>query len=129
MHDPTAVIGEGGAGRRDWLGVPRSGLEGVGRRGERAHRADLHGVAAEVVGEGVVGERVDLCLVAPLLEVDEGVAGDVLREAGAEVAEDAALAVEGDEVRSEEHTSELQSLMRKSYAVFCLKKKNINNTQ
>src|SRR3546814_4022079 len=27
-------------------------------------------------------------------------------------------------VRSEEHTSELQSLMRNSYAVFCLKKKN-----
>src|SRR3546814_9235462 len=27
-------------------------------------------------------------------------------------------------VRSEEHTSELQSLMRSSYAVFCLKKKN-----
>src|SRR3546814_8499935 len=30
--------------------------------------------------------------------------------------------------RSEEHTSELQSLMRISYAVFCLKKKNINNS-
>src|SRR3546814_8212527 len=29
--------------------------------------------------------------------------------------------------RSEEHTSELQSLMRTSYAVFCLKKKNKNN--
>src|SRR3546814_10066661 len=29
--------------------------------------------------------------------------------------------------RSEEHTSELQSLMRNSYAVFCLKKKKINN--
>src|SRR3546814_2061855 len=28
--------------------------------------------------------------------------------------------------RSEEHTSELQSLMRISYAVFCLKKKNQN---
>src|SRR3546814_14335181 len=28
-------------------------------------------------------------------------------------------------IRSEEHTSELQSLMRISYAVFCLKKKNI----
>src|SRR3546814_12433575 len=28
--------------------------------------------------------------------------------------------------RSEEHTSELQSLMRISYAVFCLKKKNIS---
>src|SRR3546814_5823220 len=32
-------------------------------------------------------------------------------------------------IRSEEHTSELQSLMRNSYAVFCLKKKNINNQQ
>src|SRR3546814_2107765 len=33
--------------------------------------------------------------------------------------------------RSEEHTSELQSLMRISYAVFCLKKKNTprNNSQ
>src|SRR3546814_1166569 len=31
--------------------------------------------------------------------------------------------------RSEEHTSELQSLMRISYAVFCLKKKTTNNTQ
>src|SRR3546814_8236494 len=29
--------------------------------------------------------------------------------------------------RSEEHTSELQSLMRISYAVFCLKKKNHTN--
>src|SRR3546814_1261043 len=29
--------------------------------------------------------------------------------------------------RSEEHTSELQSLMRISYAVFCLKKKNKHN--
>src|SRR3546814_2519436 len=33
------------------------------------------------------------------------------------------------EMRSEEHTSELQSLMRISYAVFCLKKKKkINST-
>src|SRR3546814_1039055 len=30
--------------------------------------------------------------------------------------------------RSEAHTSELQSLMRTSYAVFCLKKKNTKNT-
>src|SRR3546814_6591916 len=34
--------------------------------------------------------------------------------------------VEATEKRSEEHTSELQSLMRISYAVFCLKKKNLN---
>src|SRR3546814_5484815 len=38
---------------------------------------------------------------------------------GAEQGEAAA-----DRKRSEEHTSELQSLMRTSYAVFCLKKKN-----
>src|SRR3546814_9806961 len=31
-------------------------------------------------------------------------------------------------MRSEEHTSELQSLMRISYAVFCLKKKKNKNT-
>src|SRR3546814_10704739 len=31
--------------------------------------------------------------------------------------------------RSEEHTSELQSLMRISYAVFCLKKKNKKNAK
>src|SRR3546814_4671699 len=37
-----------------------------------------------------------------------------------EVADGAA----GNAVRSEEHTSELQSLMRNSYAVFCLKKNN-----
>src|SRR3546814_8243064 len=31
--------------------------------------------------------------------------------------------------RSEEHTSELQSLMRIPYAVFCLQKKTVNNSQ
>src|SRR3546814_8871971 len=33
---------------------------------------------------------------------------------------------DGSDKRSEEHTSELQSLMRTSYAVFCLKKKTQN---
>src|SRR3546814_19237308 len=37
------------------------------------------------------------------------------------------LADETARSRSEEHTSELQSLMRISYAVFCLKKKKKNN--
>src|SRR3546814_7943772 len=35
----------------------------------------------------------------------------------------------GEWLRSEEHTSELQSLMRISYAVFCLKKKNNKTDQ
>src|SRR3546814_5273288 len=38
-----------------------------------------------------------------------------------------ASAHEGPGYRSEEHTSELQSLMRISYAVFCLTKKKIKN--
>src|SRR3546814_3884193 len=46
---------------------------------------------------------------AGLAFVEIGAAEQVLREAGAAM-------------RSEEHTSELQSLMRISYAVFCLKK-------
>src|SRR3546814_5811631 len=40
----------------------------------------------------------------------------------------AAVAMLGVIMRSEEHTSELQSLMRISYAVFCFKKKNSKNT-
>src|SRR3546814_9670351 len=40
------------------------------------------------------------------------------------IGDPAALAVKLHEMRSEEHTSELQSLMRISYAFFCLKKKN-----
>src|SRR3546814_4326660 len=47
---------------------------------------------------------------------------DELIDQGQVVADDRHRAVE---IRSEEHTSELQSLMRISYAVFCLKKKNI----
>src|SRR3546814_3650352 len=49
-------------------------------------------------------------------------AADGLGAAPAARARDARQPVE--ERRSEEHTSELQSLMRISYAVFCVKKKN-----
>src|SRR3546814_10013023 len=38
------------------------------------------------------------------------------------------IPVEMFDTRSEEHTSELQSLMRNSYAVFCLKKKQSTST-
>src|SRR3546814_10209704 len=49
----------------------------------------------------------------------------VLVDHALDVAPEGALPLEPlvEEVRSEEHTSELQSLMRISYAVFCLKKK------
>src|SRR3546814_7864627 len=50
--------------------------------------------------------------------------GDVVRAVGVP-----AGGVGGGYCRSEEHTSELQSLMRISYAVFCLKKKNTHKTE
>src|SRR3546814_1873681 len=48
----------------------------------------------------------------------------ILRHQEAEIVRQVADAIGLHDVRSEEHTSELQSLMRISYAVFCLKKKN-----
>src|SRR3546814_9093119 len=52
---------------------------------------------------------------------------DEARDAALLVEEKTALLWAPDVARSEEHTSELQSLMRISYAVFCLKKKKHNN--
>src|SRR3546814_2165790 len=48
-------------------------------------------------------------------------AGNAITATGGELRPSAVPGAAG---RSEEHTSELQSLMRISYAVFCLKKKN-----
>src|SRR3546814_5428472 len=67
--------------------------------------------AGALIGAGLASA----CCVVPLLLVMLGISG-------AWIANLTAL-----EPRSEEHTSELQSLMRISYAVFCLKKKNRTN--
>src|SRR3546814_1869090 len=56
--------------------------------------------------------------------VDDG-AGDALRDHGGQAHRHQPAQRCAD--RSEEHTSELQSLMRISYAVFCLKKKKNDN--
>src|SRR3546814_1820254 len=63
------------------------------------------------VGQGKQGRSATFRRIARFQAADE--AGEALK--GAPVFDQA--------VRSEEHTSELQSLMRISYAVFCLKKK------
>src|SRR3546814_4073140 len=55
--------------------------------------------------------------------LDRASAGDGGRRGGAKPARAGRIALDRP-TRSEEHTSELQSLMRISYAVFCLKKKN-----
>src|SRR3546814_9530195 len=50
-------------------------------------------------------------------------ARDIIREARRIISPNGIEELRAVEIRSEEHTSELQSLMRISYAVFCLKKK------
>src|SRR3546814_15865279 len=77
--------------------------------------------------DGVVQER-DQWGVGGLVEVLDAEVVLDLGDAGLEDRDGALLLVDlvvG--VRSEEHTSEVQSLMRISYAVFCLKKKNETN--
>src|SRR3546814_8092775 len=73
-------------------------------------------------------DRLEASLLAAVRQAlaDEG-EGDMLAFLpGAADIERAGAAVEEARLRSEEHTSELQSLMRISYAVFCLKKKKKN---
>src|SRR3546814_5327313 len=62
--------------------------------------------------------------------IEQGDRHQHLRGTGPETTSGGALPrlVQLNHVRSEEHTSELQSLMRISYAVFCLKKKKNKNT-
>src|SRR3546814_7994444 len=77
---------------------------GVNLAGRRLHDECAGSVFGQIVGNLVRGRRTN--------------------------AGDGAAKARGDgPVRSEEHTSELQSLMRISYAVFCLKKKRKQQAQ
>src|SRR3546814_5087752 len=86
--------------RHEWL------LDSPGKR-------ELAGSKALLLGYGAIGK-----LIKPRLEAFE-VEVTVVRRSGG----DGVLSPDEWRARSEEHTSELQSLMRISYAVFCLKKK------
>src|SRR3546814_5023691 len=68
---------------------------------------------ARELGGGAVGTFTGAAMHVPVSVVDE--AASMASRLGAD--------------RSEEHTSELQSLMRISYAVFCLKQKNCKSRQ
>src|SRR3546814_1012892 len=94
-----------------------------GRHRRRAAVARDHDRAA---GVGVAAARVERFVAQPAAQE----AGHE-RIASAEHVEHVHLEALADHAvvqRSEEHTSELQSLMRISYAVFCLKKKNTMTT-
>src|SRR3546814_2926864 len=79
-------------------------------------------------------EQARFARVAAALRAENIALGDTMRALGQHLAdaqkqlsEQAALVQQLGLDRSEEHTSELQSLMRISYAVFCLKKKKKQN--
>ena len=95
MRQPDRAVRAGALHR---LQVPGPGPEPVGGGGEGPHRADLHGVAREVGGEGLAGEGEHLGVVAPGDELDQGVAGHLVGEPGAAGAQDAALPVEQHQV-------------------------------
>src|SRR3546814_1910889 len=82
------------------------------------------------IGLGVVAgplhERVELDDEVPKGADGQGDQGPVQQAWAVPVGPTARPIEQEDHRRSEEHTSELQSLMRISYAVFCLKKKNKN---
>src|SRR3546814_9163027 len=91
----------------------------------------LPGILAEARSEGVDlilswGTSVTLGIGGTLSQLDDPARNHEIPEIFMIVADPVgASIVESLEHRSEEHTSELQSLMRISYAVFCLKKKKI----
>src|SRR3546814_9720338 len=84
-------------------------------------------VSDKLAGEGIGVDLLDLRTTSPL---DEEAILDSVEATGRLVIVDESpprCSLASDIARSEEHTSELQSLMRISYAVFCLKKKTKNN--
>src|SRR3546814_3964991 len=101
--------------------------------------ADRHGLLAELLHEGrnLVIADVDqdvaaflhLCgEVGLLVDVHEDL-GDLPAHVLRHVGRHGDAAIGAADKRSEAHTSELQSLMRISYAVFCLKKKKTTTNQ
>ena len=71
------------ARRLDRREIPRPRAKPVRLRGERADRADLHGVTREVRREGMVGKVEDLGSIAAVDEGDQRVARDLVGEPGA----------------------------------------------
>src|SRR3546814_10890328 len=110
-------------------------------RGTHVEHAPFgHVDIVDVIGEGQAifdvgrlegGIALDQCDAADegLRRNEAAVLAEHVEAAGARRRLDPVRDREGARLRSEEHTSELQSLMRISYAVFCLKKKTHNAIQ
>src|SRR3546814_7097517 len=92
---------------------PRAGAAATVRGRKGLVQIDVHRIDAEVAGAHAADDRVEV----------RAVAIDIAARGMDRVRNRLHLALEQPAGRSEEHTSELQSLMRISYAVFCLTKK------
>src|SRR3546814_6341249 len=122
-------------GSSDVCSSDLSGIDEMVREAEledarKALESTRHGNLQRTIGNAIDPEG-ELTSEVKSVEREAG------REPGASASEAAPSAEAGKDgnagraaatmTRSEEHTSELQSLMRISYAVFCLKKKNTKN--
>src|SRR3546814_10549176 len=109
----------------DWSSdVCSSDLEGAVEHAERERLTGLDHAQRDVVLDSLLLQLAADQAGGERRRVDRH--AEIEREIGQRP--DMVLVPVGDDDRSEEHTSELQSLMRISYAVFCLKKKNTPST-
>src|SRR3546814_4712751 len=119
------TAGQGHKGQKARSGVAIKGFEGgqmpLHRRLPKRGFNNIFASNFKVVNLGRLQGAID----AGRLDASKPVDAAALRAAGiVKSAPDGIRLLAKGELRSEEHTSELQSLMRISYAVFCLKKKN-----
>src|SRR3546814_1224125 len=118
----------GGSGRRPRQGRSSPSPSGCPTDGRRSpagsSRSSVCSLPGRLAAEGVARVLGPVHVALAVVDLDHGDAALDRADVHAEIAADAfgvdhLVALR----RSEEHTSELQSLMRISYAVFCLKKK------
>src|SRR3546814_2842480 len=121
--EPAPVRGP--AGRSDDRRAPRGGLGGGGRRyaAVRLRHGGGERLDCAVARGDVRGARRALCRQGEPVRAVAGGNRAARRRARYRLGGGTRARRGADAARSEEHTSELQSLMRISYAVFCLKKK------
>src|SRR3546814_5254301 len=89
--------------------------------------SDLTALALALDAQGAL--RPDLRLLVMSATLDGAAYARLMQDAPVIESEGRTFPLEYRYLRSEEHTSELQSLMRISYAVFCLKKKRKTKCQ